>query len=1039
MWKALSTCGCSLLLLLGAKTFVAANPTGGAVVAGSATIGAAGKTLSVTQSSQDAIINWQQFSIASGETTRFFVPNSAAATLNRVVGGNPSAIYGTLQSNGIVYLINPSGILVGPTGRIDTSSFLGSTLDVSNQQFLAGGNLNFQGSSNASVDNEGVINATIGNVYLIANQVKNGGTLNAPQGEVGLAAGSGVLLQQDGDEHLFVVATPSGPTRPTGVSNSGTIKAAAAELRAAGGNAYALAINNTGAIAATGYRKINGQVYLTADGGSISNSGQISAHNKSGKGGKIVVDASGASSSGTVRNSGTINASATAAGAQGGSITIRNSGGATVNTASGQILATGGAGGKGGAIETSGNSVQLDGTISAGNAGTWLIDPTDVTIDNGSGVAPDVNVTTLQNALNAGTSETVQAVGGNTDSGNIDLNAPITWSTSAVLQLTATGNIVLNNAIIATGDGELSLSAGGTISDTAAVSVGRFILQNGFWNQNTATLPAFSVTNDFEVANSAHFLRVTGGTGTSTPYQIVDVYGLQGLGHFLTSSAELMNNIDASVTANWSGRFVPIGYYDGVSSNDANAYSATFNGQGFTINGLSIASSNEGVGLFGDTGNNAFIENLNLTNVTSRGTYYVGGLVGVANGTFINVSSSGTVTGNLFVGGLLGILDGSVTGAATAGTVTSNQTAGDVGGLVGYVQGGTINDSYSTANITISSTSGVVGGLVGINFGTISNSYASGGIMLGGGSADVGGLVGDNVGTITGSFWDSATQNVTLGVGSDPSNSTPGVTAATTTQLMSQTFIQQVNPSWDFSSVWTTNEDTTLPELLAVGSVSGGGGNGGNGGAGGNGGNGNGGGGGGMNGGGASGTPVLPTLIGIVDGSGSNIVPPAVTPQPPAVLNPGAQALGNTLPAPSFNFQSNGPAGPGGAGTDAFASSSSNSSLVGAGDAAQLGGGGVNNTGNPAASSALNLALSPAVYQSLSSALAALGDWSDVPPEPADQPGNAGGGEETLLNGGDVVVIGGQGVKSIPLSQAPKQLQDALSGNALKAASGSGH
>ena len=84
------------------------------------------------------------------------------------------------------------------------------------------------------------------------------------------------FFQQAGNQHLFVQATPSGTKRATGVTNAGTIRAAAAELKAAGGNAYALAINNTGVIAATGYKKVNGQVYLTSDGGSISNSGKIS-------------------------------------------------------------------------------------------------------------------------------------------------------------------------------------------------------------------------------------------------------------------------------------------------------------------------------------------------------------------------------------------------------------------------------------------------------------------------------------------------------------------------------------------------------------------------------------------------------------------------------------------------------------------------------------------------------------------------------------------------------------------------------------------
>jgi filamentous hemagglutinin family protein len=137
------------LLLLGQTVPLLGNPTGGAVVAGSATIGPAGSTLTINQASNTAIINWQTFSIAGGETTKFIVPNSTSATLNRVTGGNPSAIYGTLQSNGQVFLINPSGILVGAGGRIDTAGFLGSTLDVSNDAFLKGGDMHFAGSSSA--------------------------------------------------------------------------------------------------------------------------------------------------------------------------------------------------------------------------------------------------------------------------------------------------------------------------------------------------------------------------------------------------------------------------------------------------------------------------------------------------------------------------------------------------------------------------------------------------------------------------------------------------------------------------------------------------------------------------------------------------------------------------------------------------------------------------------------------------------------------------------------------------------------------------
>ncbi|MGH6684594.1 MAG: filamentous hemagglutinin N-terminal domain-containing protein, partial [Pseudolabrys sp.] len=306
--KRLSCLLAAVLFLAAPAPSVLANPTGGVVVAGSATIGPAGQTLTINQSSANAVINWQQFSIASGELTKFLVPGSSSATLNRVLGGNPSAIYGTLQSNGILYLINPSGIVVGPGGRIDTASFIGSTLDVSNDEFLRRGNLHFLGTSDAAIDNQVTIHASDGDVYLIASQVTNSGALRAPKGEVGLAAGTDVLYAQAGDQHLFIQPTPAGATRALGVTNSGTIRAASAELRAAGGNAYALAINNTGSISASGYKKIGGEVYLTAEGGDITNSGKIAAHNSNGNGGTIVLNGYGTASTGTVLNSGQLQA-----------------------------------------------------------------------------------------------------------------------------------------------------------------------------------------------------------------------------------------------------------------------------------------------------------------------------------------------------------------------------------------------------------------------------------------------------------------------------------------------------------------------------------------------------------------------------------------------------------------------------------------------------------------------------------------------------------------------------------------------------------
>jgi filamentous hemagglutinin family protein len=118
-----------------------ANPVGPVVVNGQATFAQAGSVLSVTNS-PGSIINWQQFSIGTGEATRFIQQSSASAVLNRVVTSDPSSILGTLQSNGRVFLINPNGIVFGAGARIDVAGLVASTLHLSNEDFLAG-RLNF--------------------------------------------------------------------------------------------------------------------------------------------------------------------------------------------------------------------------------------------------------------------------------------------------------------------------------------------------------------------------------------------------------------------------------------------------------------------------------------------------------------------------------------------------------------------------------------------------------------------------------------------------------------------------------------------------------------------------------------------------------------------------------------------------------------------------------------------------------------------------------------------------------------------------------
>lgn len=275
------------------------NPSGGIVVHGDVSFGGSAGNLQITQNSQNAIINWADFSINAGELTQFNQPGVSAAVLNRVTGGNPTAIHGALQANGNVFVINPNGILVGAGGTIDVHGLALSTLDVSNGEFLAGGDMVFQGQG-AGVTNMGRINAIGGDVFLIGQTVTNMGSIKAG-GTVGLAAGTEVLLSSQGNsmgERVFVRAGGAGGT---GVLNDGSIEGAAVELKAHG-NMYALAINNKGSVRATGATNSGGRVFLKGVGGSVSNTGSIRAASPSvGSGGRVLIEAAYARVDGMIR------------------------------------------------------------------------------------------------------------------------------------------------------------------------------------------------------------------------------------------------------------------------------------------------------------------------------------------------------------------------------------------------------------------------------------------------------------------------------------------------------------------------------------------------------------------------------------------------------------------------------------------------------------------------------------------------------------------------------------------------------------------
>src|SRR5579859_149311 len=348
-----------------------ANPTGGQVVGGQASISTPGAngTL-VKQTSQNAAINWQQFSVGANEYVQFLQPDSSAVILNRVIGGNPSSILGNISANGQVFLINPNGILFGRGAVLDVSGLVASTQDISTADFMAG-RYNFTkaaGAPDATVVNQGTLNANGGYVVLAGDYVENDGVINAQSGRVLLAAGGGTTLTLDRNNGLIGYSIDS-----------------ATLARLAG-------VRNTGEISADG-----GTVIMTADvanaltATAVNNSGFIAAHSITSRDGVIVLMAKG----GDIDNSGTLDASGTDAGVAGGTVIIRGNGHTQLEPTS--VIDASGDGAKGGFIELSGHTLHVDGRVDPGHGGTLLIDPTIITIQNNSNT-PVVSTTTTMGA-----------------------------------------------------------------------------------------------------------------------------------------------------------------------------------------------------------------------------------------------------------------------------------------------------------------------------------------------------------------------------------------------------------------------------------------------------------------------------------------------------------------------------------------------------------------------------------------------------------------------------------------------------------------
>ena len=661
---------------------VYALPQDGEIISGAGSISNDGAgNLTVNQTSDKIAINWQSFSIGSNQSVMFLQPSASASALNNVIGSLGSSIQGTLNANGQVILTNPNGININPNANIDVASLIASTLNISTQDFV---NNLYRFSQDPDQElgyilNEGTIRAS-DFVALIAPGVENKGVMVANLGTASAVAGEEVTVDFVGDGLINFSITKAvagtvldneGNPISDQINNSGAIQANGGQVILSALSTSEIiknVVNNEGMIEANTVVEKDGRIILMGgDQGVVRVSGTLDASgDDSGeKGGTAhvlgqkvaldegsLVDVSGDVGGGEaliggdyqgnnariqnawrtyVNQSAVINASAPTQG-DGGRVIVWAD---DVNRFYGSINSSGGAtGGDGGFAEVSGkNFLDFQGTANLssrfGSLGTLLLDPTNVTIEDGGSAA----ATAVDAFADAGTNVSIDADTLDAAKGNVTIQATaditvdeaIALTTSgATLTLTAKDDIILNQNISTT-NGAINLTAGDDLTLTGTVNSGSAetkielydggyisLGDNGDCEENTCTM-TLSSTNLAQITSTG---LTIGGDNTTNIY----------LGEVSEAATD---NVSGTVTLNATGSSASEIIFgagdDGVTANfkalTTNSRSGTYLDSNITITtGDYNGTANSNSDWDETTGNGEFVLGTGITlNMTGGG------------------------------------------------------------------------------------------------------------------------------------------------------------------------------------------------------------------------------------------------------------------------------------------------------------------------------------------------------------------------------------------------------------------------------------
>ncbi len=630
-------------------------------------------------------------------------------------------IFGSIQANGRVVIMNPAGIYFGPSSMVDVNGLVATTSRMNQADFLAG-NLNFSiaGDVNARVINEGFVNVAQGGfAVLSAAAVENKGTIVAQGGTVVLAGTPTFTLDFFGDGLLKFASTGTVTQAPTGanalVDNSGTVQANGGRVlmtARAARDVINNVINVTGIVEARSARIENGEIVI--DGGEngttvVAGRLDVSGNEADAKGGNVTVlggrvelaagtdiRASGEAGGGTVLAGGGQHGQGTVYNAQtlymdaaaviDASATLNGNGGKVVLWADdttrmeGTITARGGSiAGDGGFVETSGknritfaDTVAVDTRAFNGRDGTLLIDPNEFNI---APFGADMSAAVLVGLLATNDITIDSNTGMISGAGHINVSDAITYTGAAARTLTfnAVGTINLDETITATnGALNLVLQAGGDVSITSAITTNNgSVLVEG--RDGVGSLGG----------NFQNHLNgsISLGTGALT----LNTTGNISFNREVTTSGTVTLNAGGAVTQTYGilgGASLVVGGTGAVTLNDpGNTFAnITLNRSGTTTN-VSLTTS--------------VTPNVNGSTL-GTGSFFLGGVGFTQSGAIIQdaLADSFTIQGN----------------AGTATLSQANVFTGDVTVLAGTINvtADQVFDINSSANLNLISTGNIV-------------------------------------------------------------------------------------------------------------------------------------------------------------------------------------------------------------------------------------------------------------------------------------------------------------------------------------------